>query len=911
MSCETIPSISDLEKTKLRVDHFGEIIDGTPSGTSINPITGQVLIDLPTTLKNAGFKPASFTFVTGGVLTETDYDKAVYNPTPNGDNNWYIWGGTTPKTIPANSTPQTTGGFGTSAWIQKTDIVLKPITLDSLRRTYSESGYTLVPGSFQSGGIVNSATDVLLNETNGWAWAWDGPFPKEVPSGSIPGAGWTSRADGVDPSYIKNAVDISSRPYAVGQLITCASYRNDDKALHDRVVSSTDDGSGIITYNGMFANLVVEDRIIKASTLGWASGEDRTASIAALATKVKTDKVLYLQLDTGDITTTDILPFEFGATMFSGKGRLLCTKIDNMLQRLPVNVEQRKQYHGPFNSGALFTQGFKNAVLMKKEVRIVLFGDSISVGPDYDSNNTIAAGYNNTTGVDNADRHDALGVQIFTELVACLPRGCRIKFYNRSIGGKHYGDCDRAWDTMGGLFTDREQATPGKTWRDCVIDLNPDIVIHSMGMNESPASYVNNFQTKWMNYLSTLQRYYSFDQVLLTTPNPNFNNAESFGDFRLYAQNASKLYVAALQRYMATRWDLSLIDSALSSYIKRYGIDPRNCTFSKTAMPAIFPNETNGMVIPPGSGETTTTCTPRDLPIYSSTTLTINPSVASNTAGFDFKLNIGSVILQFTTGSVKIYTGVHNGAVSILGTLVVSAPLVMAASTNYTFTLTVTPSGVFLYYNNTLLLHNNDAAYIATLPIWFDNPPSSANVTVSNMSIRGPEFAKYTPDVITNGEMYGNITSTQNEFGGGINHPSTVGISEVYLPPVREFIGAGLNASTTFSSTIGGTTANEAVFIGRIMPIDYGRSTFVIAGPSAAGQTVTIESRVIGGVVSYNVKKNTGEVAVYIDIVDMSVFLKNTTAQLLHIDYTGNWYKNKIQKLGVVTPRGALLPTVP
>ena len=56
-------------------------------------------------LKSAGFMPAGFDFVTGGTLQPGDRNKAVYNPAPNGDNNWYRWNGTFPKEIAANSQP--------------------------------------------------------------------------------------------------------------------------------------------------------------------------------------------------------------------------------------------------------------------------------------------------------------------------------------------------------------------------------------------------------------------------------------------------------------------------------------------------------------------------------------------------------------------------------------------------------------------------------------------------------------------------------------------------------------------------------------------------------------------------------------------------------------------------------------
>lgn len=56
-------------------------------------------------LKSTGFMPAGFDFVTGGTLQPGDRNKAVYNPAPNGDNNWYRWNGVFPKEIAANSQP--------------------------------------------------------------------------------------------------------------------------------------------------------------------------------------------------------------------------------------------------------------------------------------------------------------------------------------------------------------------------------------------------------------------------------------------------------------------------------------------------------------------------------------------------------------------------------------------------------------------------------------------------------------------------------------------------------------------------------------------------------------------------------------------------------------------------------------
>ena len=48
---------------------------------------------------------------------------------------------------------------------------------ESLRRSYAEAGFNLVTGSFELGGTVTTATDVLLYEADGKAYSWGGTLP--------------------------------------------------------------------------------------------------------------------------------------------------------------------------------------------------------------------------------------------------------------------------------------------------------------------------------------------------------------------------------------------------------------------------------------------------------------------------------------------------------------------------------------------------------------------------------------------------------------------------------------------------------------------------------------------------------------------------------------------------------------
>lgn len=199
---------------------------------SIHPDTGQVIEEYMTRkggmtktmkgmIKALGFKPATFTFVTGGTLSSSDYDVAIYNPAPNGDNNWYTWGGALPKVIPAGSTPQTTGGFGPAAWLQKTDNVLRPSVIESFRRSYENSGYHPILGSFETGGTLSTISDVLIYEAEGKAYFWGGALPKAVPAGSTP-----LSSGGIGPSAWADVSQNVSHALNRAQLISWASSQS-------------------------------------------------------------------------------------------------------------------------------------------------------------------------------------------------------------------------------------------------------------------------------------------------------------------------------------------------------------------------------------------------------------------------------------------------------------------------------------------------------------------------------------------------------------------------------------------------------------------------------------------------------------------------------------------------------------
>lgn len=97
---------------------------------------------------------------------------------------WYAPSATASNPISMGSTP-----VGDSLWkIYDFDAIgkLTPQIREVLRRSYAEAGYTLVDGSFEAGGTLVNANDVLLQERT--SKAFTGPAG-QVPAGNDPSSG--------------------------------------------------------------------------------------------------------------------------------------------------------------------------------------------------------------------------------------------------------------------------------------------------------------------------------------------------------------------------------------------------------------------------------------------------------------------------------------------------------------------------------------------------------------------------------------------------------------------------------------------------------------------------------------------------------------------------------------------------
>jgi hypothetical protein len=238
MSCKDIPSLLDLQKVKKHADDFGRLM-GTGTGTSTNEVTGQVrptynkviggmnnefntMIggmnnEFDTQILNMGFACVG-TFAAGATLTNPR-QTLLWDISDGGDGQEYGWSGTFPpsgKVVSPGSTPLTTGGIAVGAWISRFDPELRIQVREALRRSYAEAGYVLVAGSFEAGGALVNANDVLLQESTGKAFS--GPAGA-VAAGTNPASGgFTDRSQITSTNATLG--EIATGKFGVGSVIT-------------------------------------------------------------------------------------------------------------------------------------------------------------------------------------------------------------------------------------------------------------------------------------------------------------------------------------------------------------------------------------------------------------------------------------------------------------------------------------------------------------------------------------------------------------------------------------------------------------------------------------------------------------------------------------------------------------------
>lgn len=126
-NCNDYISADDLKTGKqaiLHIEHIAKSRDATgkPALEVTDIIRGESVTNptLDGFFSSVGFKPADGSFEAGGTINHR-WEVLLYES----ESSYYQWMGTLPKIVPAGSTPTITGGIGSNAWINQTDLTLR------------------------------------------------------------------------------------------------------------------------------------------------------------------------------------------------------------------------------------------------------------------------------------------------------------------------------------------------------------------------------------------------------------------------------------------------------------------------------------------------------------------------------------------------------------------------------------------------------------------------------------------------------------------------------------------------------------------------------------------------------------------------------------------------------------------
>ena len=195
--CGDVLSLSDLQTAKKHQLFEAEVITGKQGGTAAgvdidyatNQVTGQTQKTMPAILRDIGYSVASFDFASGGTLGVNDRNKVVLYPT-NGA--YYAWHGALPKVIPAASSPATTGGESSTAWVNVSDLTLRTdlaavggVNLVSNAQGYFDTVMSASSAQLKNGALYNFKGRSSSNDGGGGLFRYDSASTATADNGII------------------------------------------------------------------------------------------------------------------------------------------------------------------------------------------------------------------------------------------------------------------------------------------------------------------------------------------------------------------------------------------------------------------------------------------------------------------------------------------------------------------------------------------------------------------------------------------------------------------------------------------------------------------------------------------------------------------------------------------------------
>lgn len=408
----------------------------------------------------------------------------------------------------------------------------------------------------------------------------------------------------------------------------------------------------------------------------------------------------------------------------------------------------------------------KNAITTTKALRVAFWGDSITEGND----------------IDTPD--DGYVAHVFDSLKTVLP-GITVTPFNFGVGGAGiYSAYDPNFVGGSGIFT-QPWAVPGKSWFNHVKDFKPDLVVIAFGMNDGHAGEDNTYNSL-VDLVNGMKAWNPAPSVvvvpcMLPVKDPN----KFFG-----INNQYTLRVARVTREFGKANGLVVADANRTFQILRDGVDDVSRIGTKeinfTGYPLgwtgntsdFFLNGTSLLVAPGLTGKFVT----RTRSFYNGVIefdVNIPGSGLQNAAWINYRDdsgNTGTITIQIAAGSgssgvVALYTSDSPSS------LVNAQNLTIPTGVNHHIRMEVSNTSHRIYVNGTQVINFTMFKKMNNGNITIGG--SGLVPTYSNMNIVYEDPVSGIP-FYTEDDILGKYNSP--ESGNGVNHPSALGHSLVYVP---------------------------------------------------------------------------------------------------------------------------------
>lgn len=457
---------------------------------------------------------------------------------------------------------------------------------------------------------------------------------------------------------------------------------------------------------------------------------------------------------------------------FSGNGKINNSYYQNLLENSTTYLSELNfidKVNNNYNSLTKVCNILNDNV---NPLKIVVWGDSISNGVDYSFSDITDY---KATSIDQYISSNKIYDQLISQLYLKFPNK-NIEIYNRSIPGasiENYTDLMSTFSSIPNLYWYTPDMA-SKRWIDVIEEVDADLIFFTNGMNSGDNFLQSFFFAKAEVNLWTKQP----EWVIMSTPTVNYTNDPTYGDFSEIPRT-TKLKIGRQQQYISSYFDFYMIDVARLANIKRYGIDFKNFSYQQLDVSKYqvfdisnnpLPSKTE-IIIP---SVNTTYYLQRndpsgDLQIISHYSLPTNGTLEFAISGSVIKISRTQVtIITFRGNNLDV------------------DEFVFPVKESYTdfqfFGIEVSSKSISVFINDLLIARAKISAANPDRAFFISSKNTNGNITLFDLRVFNAVYNTYKP-ILTGDDIWGS-----NNNGNGINHPSNIGLSEVYYPAIDEFV---------------------------------------------------------------------------------------------------------------------------